>query len=704
MPGIAEKNLRAWRFISASSIAAALTLTIRSWAFGIVGIDAVHCEVFPAEHPAPVWPFLLTAVSLMLALIAAKRVDEFSKKAAPCWLLWPLLAMPYGFFTLAAMLTVLAWSFSRCLDLKFPQRALPRSTACCFVALLAAMTAGWSFFLQDSAFRRMFLAYSDWGEYAECYLKLAGGAIPPRAWLIQAGHFNLLPNLVMGTLFRFWRAPEAVFFVSAVVSGVIPVLIYKLAREYRLPRSSALLLSFAATFSPVLMNQSLSFFYGFHPVLFQGPVVIGFFIFERRKNRIGMAAMIALSLLAQETAAVLWFGYALYLLSRKRFRFGAILAASSVAYFVFVSKVVMPFAAGGSDNPQLFHYAQLGNSLGEVLASPFAKPRAFWGTVFQRQNLFFATALLLPCGVLALRRPRRMLIVLPLFLGVIMQNSNDVKNPAMQYGFEITVVLLCATVAAAGEMLNKRTDAKRSVMRAGVRTVAAMSLLCALGWGLMPFGKYSAKKLVLKRPDAMKDINMLREYSKSGGRVLTTKRLRLYHMFDRKVATLDSKWEVGDTIVLDLKDPLEPVDHIRSRLLDDPRAVPVFHQPTSSFVVWKIGGAPRPPWDFLYPRRFTEEEFRNVGPELSQNDPAFEARVPCDPNGQILPLVLVRLKNKVDYDVEMKLKISRGEKEEYHTVCFGNIYPAWYATPGDTFMVPIGGKPKALQLSIERRK
>ena len=699
MPGIAKKDLRAWRLISASSMAAALMLTIRSWVFDIVGIDAVHYGVYPAKSPAPVWPFLLTAISIMLALIATKQVVEFSRKAAPCWLLWPLLAMPYSFFTLAATLAVLAWSFSRCLDLKFPKSALPRSTACCFVALLAAMTAGWSFFLQDSAFRRMFLAYSDWGEYAECYLKLAGGAVPSRAWPVQAGHFNLLPNLLMGALFRFWRAPEAIFFVSAVISGTIPVLIYKLSREYRLPRASALLLSFAAAFSPVLINQSLSFFYGFHPVLFQGPLVIGFFIFERSKNRVGMAAMIALSFLIQETAAVLWFGYALYLLSCKRFRFGATLAAASVVYFVLVSKIVMPFAAGGTDNPQLFHYAQLGSSLGEVLASPFAKPRAFWGTLFQKQNLFFAAAMLLPCGVLALRRPRRLLIALPLFLGVVMQNSNEVKNPAMQYGFEITVVLLCATVAAAGEMLDKRTDAKRSALRAGIRTVAAMSLLCALGWSLLPFGKYSAKKLVLKRPDAMKDINMLREYSGSGGRVLATRRLRLYHMFDRQVAPLDSEWEVGDTVVLDLKDPLEPVDHIRRRLLNDPRAVPCFQQPTSNFVVWKIGDVPRPPWDFLC--RTTAEQFRNAGLELQQDDPAFEARVIASPDGRAW--VAVRLKTEVDYDIVIELKLIRNGETAYRTVCFGNIYPAWYAQPGDTFLIPLEGTPQALQLAITRR-
>lgn len=700
-----EKLQRVGLFISGAAAFVALALTAKHWGFDTFAIDAVYYAVHPVRNPTPIWPFLLAAVAVMTVAAVSQRLERLGAALAPCWLLLPLLAFPHVFLNLAATLAIIAWSLTRLTNWKNREFRLTKNGAYGFVLLLSLTVAGWSFFMQCRAFDSMFLAYSDWGEYAECYLRLADGRIPLRSWPVQAGHFNLLPNLIMSTLFRLWRAPEAVFFVSAILLGSLPILVYRLARECRLPRNAAALFGFAAAFSPVLINQSLSLFYGFHPVLFQGVLIVVFFIFERRRCRIGMAAMIALSLLVQETAAVLWFGYALYLLSCKRFRSGAALALASVVCFTVTSRVVMPFAAGGSDNPQLFHYAQLGTSLGEVLLSPLVRPRAFWGTLLQRHNLFFAAALLLPCGVLALRTPRRLLTILPLFAGVILQNSSDVKNPTMQYGFEITVVLLCTAVAAAGSMLEKRSENEKRTLRAGLRTIAAMTLLCALCWSRLPLGKYSVMP-ILNSPDMTKSVETVRGFSTpSGGRVLSTRRLRLYHMFDRQVAPLDSEWIPGDTIVLDLDDPLEPVDDIRRRLLDDARAMPCFQQPTLNFVVWKIGDKPRPPWDFLFPHRFTEERFRNVGPELSQNDPAFEARVPCDRNGQLLPLVLVRLKGKVDYDVEMKLKVTRGEKEECHTVCYGNIYPMWYAAPGDTFVVPIPGElPTTLQLAITRRK
>ena len=683
---------------------AALSLTLRRWIFDTFAVDAVYYAVYPVRAAAPVWPFLLAALSGVLALIAVRRLEQTGEDALPCQLLWVLLLLPQNFLNLAAVLTAIAWSLMRGMRWKLPARPLPRSTAHCLVALLAAATAGWSFYLQCRAFQSLFLAYQDWGEYAECYLKLADGEVPFRAWAVQAGHFDPLPNLLMSSLFRVWRSPEAVFFVSAVLLGVLPALIYRLAREYRLPRNSALLFGFAAAFSPVLINQSLSLFYGYHPVLFQGTVIIGFFIFERKKNRSGMAAMMAVSLLVQETAAVLWFGYALYLVSRKKYRLGAALAASCVVYFAVVSKIVMPFAAGGSDNPQLFHYGQLGDSLGEVVLSPFIRPLAFWGTVFQKPNFLFAAALLLPCGALALRSPRRMLIILPLFAGVALQGSNDVKNPAMQYGFEITVVLLCSAVAASGEMLGRRTERCKSALRAGVRTVAAMSLLCAVFWSRLPVGKYSAKH-VFKYRDMTELVKTLRGYSEPGGRVLTTKRLRLYHMFDRKAAPLDGEWKVGDTIVLDLADAMENPDQIRNirrRLLDDPRAVPYYPQlgVPSDFAVWKIEEKTRPTLPFLC--RTEEAEFRGIGQELQQDDPAFEARV-SSRNGRLL--LLVRLREKIDDDVLIKLKLLRNDGEEYRTFCFGSIYPMWYAAPGDTFIIPLPGEiPRGLQLAIERRK
>ena len=67
--------------------------------------------------------------------------------------------------------------------------------------------------------------------------------------------------------------------------------------------------------------------------------------------------------------------------------------------------------------------------------------------------------------------------------------------------------------------------------------------------------------------------------------------------------------------------------------------------------------------------------------------------------------MLLRLKSKIDCDVWIHLKLLQDGKEAYHTVCFGTIYPMWYATPGDTFIIPISGPmPTTLQMAVTRRK
>ena len=186
-----EKTLRAFCFVSAFSTAAALALTVRRWLFDTVTVDAIYYAVRPMKNPSPAWPFLLAAIALLLSLQAVDRVEWFGRKAAPCWLLWILWLLPCGFLNLAATLSVAAWTMMRCLEPKSPRRPLSENAAFGIVALLATATAGWSFYLQNAAYRSLFLAYQDWGEYAECYLRLADGAVPWRSWAVQAGSFMM---------------------------------------------------------------------------------------------------------------------------------------------------------------------------------------------------------------------------------------------------------------------------------------------------------------------------------------------------------------------------------------------------------------------------------------------------------------------------------------------------------------------------------
>ena len=718
---ISDKAAQATWFATGLGALTAAAMTLRRWGFDTAALDGVYYTVYPARTPSPVWPFIALAAVAAAVLTAGMRgCSEWSRKLLPAWLFLPLLFLPAGFLNLAAVLAVTAWCMMRCFGAL--QCGIPRKTGCFallqgtqrqvgsfggavvkvrlpqlsprLAALLAALAslaaAAWSFYLQSRAYGSLFLAYQDWGEYTECYLRLISGKLPLRAYLVQAGHFNFLPNVLMTAALRLWRAPETVFLISALLSGSLPFLVYLLGRACRLPRSAALSYAVAAVFNPVFLNQSLSLFYGFHPVLFQGPLILLFFICERWRCRAGMAAAILLSMLVQETAAVLWAGYALYLFSSGKCVRGIVWGAFCTAVFLLVSNAVIPFASNAAGNPQLFHYARLGSTLWEVALSPILRPRAVLAALMQYRNLCFAAALLLPAGIPALRSPKRLLVALPLLAGVLLQDSPDVKNPVMQYGFEISVIVLAASIAAAGELLHRRDEQGKQAFRAGIRTISAMTILCALCWGRLPVGLYNARP-IFDRPEAAKLIGALRRFTEGKGRVLATKRLRLYFMFDRETAAPDGAMVPGDTAILDLDDILDPAEPFRRRLLSDPRAMPVFSTNFHGrqFAVWKIAppGTPRPRLPFLLRR--TPEEFAAWGKPLLQEDPAFEARIAPAQNGGVL---LLRVNKKVAYDVIIDLEMLRDGKLSRIKSRFGSgVYPAWQARPGDICAVAIPG-------------
>ena len=231
---------RAVRFTVEAGALAAFSLTVRRWCFNTAALDAVYYTVHPALHAFGAVPFVALALIAALAAWKFYPAERRHRQLLPAWLLWILLVLPANFMNLAAVLAVTAWCMQRSFGGKVRLPQLSARSAQLLVALTSLATAAWSFHLQTRACASLFLAYQDWGEYTECYLKLIAGGLPLRSYLVQAGHFNPLPNLLMTTILRLWRSPDAVFMTSALLSGCLPPLAYRLGREYRLPRSAAL--------------------------------------------------------------------------------------------------------------------------------------------------------------------------------------------------------------------------------------------------------------------------------------------------------------------------------------------------------------------------------------------------------------------------------------------------------------------------------
>lgn len=119
----------------------------------------------------------------------------------------------------------------------------------------------------------------------------------------------------------------------------------------------------------MVSNQPLSLFYGFHPVNLLPALFLLFFLFRERRQYAAAGAVMLLTLFVQETAAIFWFGCALYLAAGKQYRKAALLAGGMLLFFFLTIKFAIPAAVKtpGGTYTQMFHFSQLGSTPGEVL-------------------------------------------------------------------------------------------------------------------------------------------------------------------------------------------------------------------------------------------------------------------------------------------------------------------------------------------------
>lgn len=592
------------------------------------------------------------------------------------------------------------------------RRAAPYLTAALF--LIAVL---WGYYLQRRAYDSMFLYFSDWGEYAENYLRLAFAENRSFAdFLAVAGHWNPAVNLLMSAALHIYPQADTIFLINAAAIGSAAPLSYALARSLKLPAALSLSWAAIALLNPVIANQPLALFYGFHPINFMIPAVLGFFICRARKQRGGMAALFLLSLLIQETVAVFWAGYAVYLLLKRRYAAGIGLFLFCVMFFWLLSTVVMPHLFAHGSYTQMFHYGNLGATPSEVLLSPFLRPAAFWRTVFQWQNFAFAAGLLAPVWLPVLIRPRLAAAALPLLAGVCLQGSPELKNLVMQYGVEITTLLLAAAIlntaavyhGTPAPLLNLPgrgiAAARHRTARAGGLTLAALLAGTIL---YFLFGQYPWQR-IRNLPDGTNVLrHLFSRLPEESGRIIATQRLRAHALFERPTASLNAAPQSGDIVMLDLHDPSSSagaLEKMRAELARrHTRPVAWANWFGSQLVCFEVDPATPPPGAPPFLRQMEDGEFRSFGQPLSCGNPDFELRLQGEPGGKAV--LLVRLRNRVAYDIDLDIRTRRGNKASRHTIPFAHgLFPAYTQPEHQVFLLELpGGFPEQIAVELIRR-
>ena len=667
--------------------------------FGVYTVNHIHALIFFKKSSLLFWivpPLAAAAVFFF----GRKKLLLLEYALRPLWLmggvfLWPTYST--AVFCLALVsLTWCALRYGALMHRNFKKLPEPDDKAAFFMVSVLTVGMGiWCFYLQNAAFRSWYLIYGDWGQYAECYLRLASGNGSLKEWLCSAGHFNPLVNLLLTGAFLITPSAATIFSVNAlVIVSAIP-LSFILARSSGLKNGSALLCAFCAGIFPIYTRQTLSLFYGFHPIIFFIPALLCFFIARSRKNIWGMGSAFLLSLLIQETVAVFWIGWGVYLfIAKKRYWQGALFSLALVGWFAFLALYLQPWAANAEVYAQNFRYAALGNTPLEVALSPITRPGVFWSTLFAPRNFLFTFIILTPLLWSVVTFPALLLIGLPILGGFFVQSSDDVKTPLLQYGIELGTLCWAVAIINLGRLYRGEMPWWKKVRGSvyhGLLTATTVGIMMGyifFGFGFK-FGLFPGDHY-LYAPDASKAIAFLKKNLPDDlPRLLVTGRLRGHFMFDQPTESLNAHWKSGDWLLLDLHDPFEPaafVEPLRHKLYRDPLCRPVTHVSWygKQLVLVRIAKNTTEP-HHVRPYNITEERFnKSAGVPVPTKMKNIQGRY----DGRMFHF---RIKEPIsrDYDLLIRLIFPDGRTKKLEYSWFFGLFPAWSQKVGTLWSIPV---------------
>lgn len=221
-----------------------------------------------------------------------------------------------------------------------------------------------------------------------------------------AGHFSLI-FLFFVPFYAIWASPKWLLFFQALAVGLSAIPIYWLAKEKLKNYWIALVFLISYLLNPFLHNGLL---YDFHEVVLAAVFASwAFYFLEKRKNKLFIIFSILLAI-CQEHLVLIVFMMGLYaFFIQKRRKFGLIVSAISIAYFLSVIAVAMPyFSHTGKpilleNNAQYGNrYAWLGASMPEIIKNIVSHPLAILTVILSAERLKYLSFLVLPVFSLGL--------------------------------------------------------------------------------------------------------------------------------------------------------------------------------------------------------------------------------------------------------------------------------------------------------------
>ena len=309
-------------------------------------------------------------------------------------------------------------------------------------------------------------------------LWLLGHGLDPfstiRGRQLFADHFQ--PALaLLAPLGTFGATPVGLLILQAALLGLAAPFLYHLARIRGAAAPLAAAVGVMWLASPLTQWANL---FDYHPET-AVPLLLaaGAVLLERNRTGWFLATALLASGLKEDVCLVYAMWGLLLLLDRERRRFGVVLAAGGLAWFVLATQVGIPALGGNLDYYSQRFGGERGSSLGAVLSYLLHHPLASAGDLATRPNAKIVIALFACSGGLALLAPRLLLLAVPGLAANLL--SAYPYQHELHFQYQLVPAMAFALAGASGAAVATRRF-RPQLVRAGAYVLLAGSAVAAL--------------------------------------------------------------------------------------------------------------------------------------------------------------------------------------------------------------------------------
>lgn len=351
------------------------------------------------------------------------------------------------------------------------------------------------------------------------------GFFDQAVWLISKGEtpisslhrFHVLADHAsiilypISILYLIYPNPQMLLALQALAlaGGAWPI--WKLARLAGLRSSVCYAVVAAYLMYPLLLTSNL---FDFHPDVIAVPALLMAILSAKldRKFRFCFWLLLAVSCKEILSLTVVAMGMWLLIADRKKPFFGLTAIIGGTLWFVFTTKLLIPYFGSGRASSGMEYYSHLGNSLGQILSTFITRPMVVLKYLLTFESFKYIVMVLAPLAWGLHRKTMLPLLgIVPAIMLNMLSNHSPQRSPFFQYSLPVVPFMFMAAILA--------LSANVAWLRSAKAIIAWSVALLVVGVGIRAGKMHSQQALDW---ETMHHTKVAIERIGGSGKVLTT--------------------------------------------------------------------------------------------------------------------------------------------------------------------------------------